>query len=183
MLNHLWAWNLSCRTPMYGLQWLKTAHQMVRGRGNGRGLRLQEDSFGSRGPTNRNPSGFFCGHRVMIKLLTRGQLAVLGKRGQRVLEGATADVWLQNDKALRGKPDVGFPCSVNEIRYVCAQQMYSWPFGDGLKQSRPRMEARDYKPSEQKGVAWVPWDVLSSGEKDDLLPAISLLRLMDHVWS
>lgn len=43
---------------------------MVRGRGNGRSLRLQEDSFGSRGPTNRNPSGFFCGHRVMIKLLT-----------------------------------------------------------------------------------------------------------------
>lgn len=67
--------------------------------------------------------------------------------------------------------------------YVCTQQMYSWPFGDGLNQSRPCMEARDHKPSEQKGVAWVPWDVLSSGEKDDLLPAISLLHLTDHVWS
>jgi len=38
--------------------------------------------------------------------------------------------------------------------------------------------ARNYKPSEHKGVTWVPWDVLYSGQQDNLLPAMSLLHLI-----
>lgn len=55
-----------------------------------------------------------------------GQLAVLWKRGQRAQQSGAADVWLEGNRALRGKPDVGLPCSVQE-RCVCAP-VYFWHF-------------------------------------------------------
>lgn len=182
MLNHLWsrAGSLSHRTPKYLLRYQR---QPVRGpgiRAKGAALNCRRTHLGAGGLLTRHSSAVLWPPGDEQAANRGGQLSVLWKKGQRVQQSGTADVWLEGNWALREKPAVGLPLSAHEGCCACTQHVYFWLFCD---RNQTMGGGKGLQIFWAERSSWVLWDATSSGELKDLLPAISLHHLMDYIWS